>query len=354
MATGWLWWEAGQGSSPNWRCEVRKIKPVQETYWPALLGVEWEVRKYELLTPLIGGGVVPFVNDLQMPIRGGTIRGLLRFWWRATCGNRFGDLQGMRSAEVALWGSTDRASLVEVCIEASADISSLKKTHERKDRPNSKVVPGYVSWPLNPPKENPNDIKSVLTKLHFELQLRYPRELDGRNVEEEIKLTLWAFDFFGGVGSRTRRGAGAICRLANDGSPFYERKDLNWGWLKIKELPWPDGVPHLDINVMPTVVKATWQEMTNRHKSFFSEHFSKSMRSNLEAITPIRTALGAPFKWKQAKVDARLASPILYRPIRLKEGDFCVLVALHNLGRQSPKANPKLVKEFFNSLGGNL
>lgn len=334
---------------------MRKVSPFQDAYHPTLPADMrfQEVRKYRLLTPLIGGGWEPFVNDLQMPIRGGTIRGLLRFWWRATCGNRFGGLEQMRVAEMAVWGNTAKSSLIEVRVEVEDAIESkLKPTHEAKDKPNGKVVPAYISWPLNPPKERPNDIKKVLPELQFTLRLRYPREFEGRDLEEEVKLTLWAFEFFGGVGARTRRGAGAICRMADDGKAFYSKQDLDWGWSRVKSYPWPDGVPYLDATLKTRLVKASWSNLATNHKAFLSEHFSKANRGNLGVIKPKRTALGAPFKWKQVKVDERLASPVIYRPVRLQEGDFSVIVALKNLGRQAPHADPGLVKAFFESLGG--
>ncbi len=332
---------------------MRKVLPFQNAYYPTLSAdmCLQEVRKYRLLTPLIGGGWKHFVNDLQMPIRGGTVRGLLRFWWRATCGNRFGDLEQMRVAEMAVWGSTTKSSLIGVCIEVEK-ADNLKPTHKAKDKPNAEVIPAYISWPLNPPKENPNDIKKVLTELQFKLHLRYPREFEGRDLEEEVKLTLWAFEFFGGVGARTRRGAGAICRITDDGKAFYSKRDLDWGWSRVKSNPWPDGVPYLDTTLKTHLVSESWSDLAAKHKAFLSERFSKANRANLRAIKLQRTALGAPFRWKQAKVEERLASPIIYRPLRLQEGDFFVIVALKNLGRQAPNADPALVRAFFESLGG--
>jgi CRISPR type III-B/RAMP module RAMP protein Cmr1 len=314
-----------------------------------------EARQYQLVKPLVGGGWKPFSNDLQMPVRGGTIRGLMRFWWRATCGNRFDGLEQMRAAEMAIWGSTDRGSLIEVRVEVeSASEGKLKPTHKAKDKPDGSVIPAYISWPLNPSKEKPNDIKKVLTELQFILNLSYPREFEGRDLQEEVRLTLWAFEFFGGVGARTRRGAGALCRVNDEGKALYSKRDLDWGWSRIQSRPWSNGVPHLDTALKAKLVRATWSGLANSHKAFFSEQFSKANRENLSEIKLRRTALGAPFKWKQVKVDERLASPVIYRPIRLKEGDFFVVVALKNLGRQSPPADPSLVKAFFESLGGHL
>ncbi|NPV63073.1 MAG: type III-B CRISPR module RAMP protein Cmr1 [Methanotrichaceae archaeon] len=42
-----------------------------------------------MITPIFGGGVKVGENDLVTPIRASSIRGHLRFWWRATRGARF-------------------------------------------------------------------------------------------------------------------------------------------------------------------------------------------------------------------------------------------------------------------------
>ncbi|MCS7069583.1 MAG: type III-B CRISPR module RAMP protein Cmr1 [Meiothermus sp.] len=337
---------------------MRRVVEFREAYQPRLRDAYLvETRMYKLLTPLIGAGSSPFTSDLQAPIRGGSIRGVLRFWWRATCGNRFGNLKGMRSAEMAIWGSTDVSSVINVYVEVkpTAEIE-LRPTHKAKDEPDSSVIPAYISWPLNPPKEKPNDIKEVLLNLQFALTLRYPRHFEGRNLAEEIGLTLWAFDFFGGVGARTRRGAGAVCRVDEKGSPYYSKRDMEWGWQYISQGgSWPDGVPHLDTELKARLVEGDWSTLAEGHRSFFSEKFSWQNRgrkhSEVELIKHKRTALGAPFKWRGVRVGDRLASPVIYRPICLKEGNFSVVVALRNLGKEAPRANPALVKKFFYALG---
>src|SRR5437763_7643730 len=81
-------------------------------------------RKYELITPLFGGGVEPGVNDDLTPISGKAIRGHLRFWWRATRGGQFGGGEGglrkMKETEAIIWGAAstpDKPSPSQVQIE---------------------------------------------------------------------------------------------------------------------------------------------------------------------------------------------------------------------------------------------
>ena len=53
----------------------------------------------EVITPLFGGGVEAGVNDPITLIRPSSIRGHLRFWWRATRGAAFSTAAEMRQRE---------------------------------------------------------------------------------------------------------------------------------------------------------------------------------------------------------------------------------------------------------------
>src|SRR5271157_2833052 len=70
----------------------------------------------EVITPMFGGGVKTSENDPLTAIRPTSIRGHLRFWWRATRGaTRCGTVAELRQREGEIWGTTDNPS--PVCIE---------------------------------------------------------------------------------------------------------------------------------------------------------------------------------------------------------------------------------------------
>src|SRR5947209_17111313 len=76
----------------------------------------------ELITPMFGGGVETRVNDPSFPIRPTAIRGQLQFWWRATVGSQYATRSELRATQSETWGSTERASRVQVLVEnAQAD-----------------------------------------------------------------------------------------------------------------------------------------------------------------------------------------------------------------------------------------
>ncbi|HLH27348.1 MAG TPA: type III-B CRISPR module RAMP protein Cmr1, partial [Acidimicrobiales bacterium] len=58
----------------------------------------------EVVTPILGGGSQAREIDEVEVIRPATVRGHLRFWWRALRGHEFEDAAALHAAESALWG----------------------------------------------------------------------------------------------------------------------------------------------------------------------------------------------------------------------------------------------------------
>ncbi|MFD3164295.1 type III-B CRISPR module RAMP protein Cmr1 [Herpetosiphon sp. NSE202] len=201
-----------------------------------------ETRTYKLITPLFGGGVEAGVNDPITPIRASGIRGQLRFWWRAIRGGGYSSIEKMREEESKIWGSASTSSDSEknqqlfrsvqinvtevIHIEEQGVPMVIKpyKVEEKTNEPNKfitkpnkqNVVPLYIAFPLQPTseeaqqigKENRHDqIKYLTNNLKFTLEITYPESF-----KLEIQAALWAWETFGGVGGRTRRGFGSIRR----------------------------------------------------------------------------------------------------------------------------------------------
>ena len=171
-----------------------------------------EVRKYRLITPLFGGGVKAQEADPITVIRGASVRGQLRFWWRATRGGQFGgDLEKMREAENAIWGSAAKKSDENSGpSKVALDVKILNRgkpfhAEDRKGDPVRNIgeqssIYSYVAFPL---RENAN--AAVLQDVEFELTIWYPV-----NLQKDVQAAIWAWETFGGIGARTRRGFGAL------------------------------------------------------------------------------------------------------------------------------------------------
>ena len=183
----------------------------------------------KLITPMFGGGVEPRVNDPSFPIRPTAIRGQLQFWWRATVGAQYQTKAELRAAQSEVWGSTDRASRVQVLVEdvqASEPVpcASIKWDPGARrgqggwrtiwqapfDGQNSALP--YALFPFQGETPTPNRNAAVTAPpaacIHdasFRLILRCPN-----NLWAQVEPAVWAWVNFGGLGGRTRRGCGAI------------------------------------------------------------------------------------------------------------------------------------------------
>lgn len=207
-----------------------EIPPPDRTLKPDSKRVT-QVREYELITPLYGGGVEPGKVDPITPIHGTGIRGHLRFWWRATQGGKFNNLRELREAEEGLWGATSRdnkpnESRVLIAIEVSKHSQDSDKIipfevvrNPNTGRPKvqeSNDIPSYSAFPLRPEEGSPIGTKaySVWAGIRFTLITSFPAD---DNARKEVEAALWAWETFGGIGARTRRGFGAIRLRAVDG-----------------------------------------------------------------------------------------------------------------------------------------
>ncbi len=199
---------------------------------PARADYITQTREYELITPLFGGGVEPGLADPVTTIRATEIRGHLRFWWRATRGGQFnGDLQEilqeMKKAEDKLWGAASkpdylRESEVRVTTQVISEgkmatpyeVVRNEKIGKPKLQSHTNVAPPYATFPLQPTQDEMVigwKSKPLLSNVRFALTLKYPRQQ-----AEEVEAAIWAWELFGGIGARTRRGFGAICLTKGD------------------------------------------------------------------------------------------------------------------------------------------
>ena len=232
-----------------------------------------QVREYELITPLFGGGVTPSEADPVTVIRGTEIRGQLRFWWRACRGGNAefkGDLTKMKEAEGKLWGTAtkkdDATARHNENIQISVDVTNpgtavkpfnvVENDRRRKVVSNTELnaPPAYAAFPMQPTDDElrkPNlKIKEVRSNITFKLTITFPT-----NQREEVEAALWAWETFGGIGARTRRGFGALRLLKVDGKINDDLPPTNIQgaklWLQKKLANYvtdgasPEDVPHL-------------------------------------------------------------------------------------------------------------
>ncbi len=236
-----------------------------------------EIREYEVITFLMGGGVEPYEADPITTVRAAEIKGLLRYWWRAIRGGTSnGDLDKMREREAEIWGWSGDAkkglgqSAVQLEVEVISpgiEVSNVKTHKGLVSIAHWSSPYSYVAFPLQ--KTN----YKVWRGTRFRLRIRYPKHLKS-NLQLEIEAALWAWETFGGVGARTRRGFGALKRI-DDNATYPEQNQVeSWVRGKLLQGHWPDGIPHLEPQ-MPLAITGfsedafqVWQRLIRCLKNF--------------------------------------------------------------------------------------
>jgi CRISPR-associated protein Cmr1 len=265
------------------------------------------------------------VNDLNLPIRAPEVRGQLRFWWRAIRGGQpefEGRLEKMKAREDEIWGAAsttpgrektgekkDTARVwqepVQICIDiikpgASIDLFEIEERQKRGKNvftanfrdlsPDYDPFLAYIAFALQPSRreldaaQTREDIvlKRLLGGVVFSLTLSFPAMWLA-----EIEAALWAWETFGGVGARTRRGFGTMLLRKKDGKeieaeqlPPARPPDAST-WLRERILHYAgDGeysqeqIPHIDTKTRLRMsgpsrhATAVWKQLIDALRKF--------------------------------------------------------------------------------------
>jgi CRISPR-associated protein Cmr1 len=179
--------------------------------------------KLKTITPMFGGSATPREVDQKNPVRAASVRGHLRFWWRALYGGKFATSEKLFEAEEAIWGSAKNPGRVALRVQtiSKGDVKAcctyLHPTRDGgklKTYPYFGAYPGYALFPFRGEAKRDKRTKEVviteqpancLTEVEFVVELSFPVE-----VADQVRCALAAWVKFGGIGARTRRGCGSI------------------------------------------------------------------------------------------------------------------------------------------------
>lgn len=249
-----------------------------------------QIRQYSVITPIFGGGVHPGESDPLTVVRGSSIRGQLRFWWRASRGGEAGaSVQAMRQAEDEVWGrASTRDGEGPSCVQIAVRVEQAGEP----DSPffvdqNGRTRVGanwdalaYAAFPLQPPADEAYpgmETKAVRRGVVFTLTISFPAAC-----QADVAAALWAWETFGGIGARTRRGFGALRCTHIDGQPVpplptsvpqiehWLHQQLQ---VHVSAGAWPPDVPHLSHGVRfkvrpPQGQLAAWRGLIESLRSF--------------------------------------------------------------------------------------
>jgi CRISPR-associated protein Cmr1 len=163
---------------------------------------------FRIVTPLFMSGANPQSAELRVP----SIKGVLRFWWRALALGRLGSVDSVRADEARIFGSIKGQSSVKLRLSPPKKISRLKKKSTLEYNDGGTVVgegARYLGYGVI-------EASGALIRSCIE----YP--LEGGMLEllfrpntpkddiKSVEAALVAMGLFGAIGSRSRNGYGSF------------------------------------------------------------------------------------------------------------------------------------------------
>jgi len=169
--------------------------------------VEFDI---EIVTPMFLGGANTTDAELRVP----SIKGMLRFWWRATCGIE--NFKEMKKEESKIFGSTDQKASFSMSLEGLNNIKSKKKnlSSGEKFQPEGKTflvgIIDYLAFGIR-------DHRNGYTRKHFPSGSQFKLIFSFYNSEykQSILSAFYSFIDNGGLGAKSRNGFGSLCLKEN-------------------------------------------------------------------------------------------------------------------------------------------
>lgn len=165
----------------------------------------------EVVTPMFLGGSNTTDAELRIP----SIKGMLRFWWRATCGIE--SLEEMKKEETKFFGSTEQKASFSMRIEGLNNIKAIKsnlppgKKFQVEGKTFTIGIINYLAFGIR-------DNKKGYTRKHFPSgsQFRLQFSFYNRDYKQNVLNAFYSFIDSGGFGAKSRNGFGSLCLRKND------------------------------------------------------------------------------------------------------------------------------------------
>lgn len=160
----------------------------------------------EVVTPMFLGGANTTDAELRVP----SIKGMLRFWWRVTCGIK--SLEEMKNEEAKVFGSTEQKASFSMRLEGLENVKAINSNlpSGKKFQVEGKTfkigIIDYLAFGIR-------DHKKGYTRQHFPsgTQFKLKFDLYNRDYEQSVSKALYAFINYGGLGAKSRNGFGSLC-----------------------------------------------------------------------------------------------------------------------------------------------
>jgi CRISPR-associated protein Cmr1 len=169
--------------------------------------------RLNVVTPILGGSYQTRAIDHVDVIRAPSVRGHLRFWWRALYASQTADASDLYRRESALWGCAANDAGGRSAVEIRVSVKRIGGTDNRDIRlypgKGQEATPGaYALWPARAEKTTSTP---TAPRRQSGTQFQVTLRIAGSEEEEaEVRNALRAWILFGGYGGRTRRGLGSL------------------------------------------------------------------------------------------------------------------------------------------------
>ena len=184
----------------------------------------------EVITPMFLAGADGQTPELRAP----SIKGAMRFWWRAMNGHLVEEKNGkwdystLKKEEGKIFGDTKKRSSFNIVVE---EVSLMEEFEF--DTEFSKEIQ-YFQYSL----VHHNERKGIKPGFRFSIQISAFKY----EVLKEVVYILWILSHYGGLGTRVRRGAGAFSIEAEYDKDRLEGLDF------LDETPLSIGLPNVSNN----------------------------------------------------------------------------------------------------------
>jgi len=175
-------------------------------------GLERMEFEVEIITPLFLGGADPKKAELRAP----SIKGALRFWWRALYGTN--NLRDMKERESELFGSTEQRSSFSLHLTelsgAKPVLSKLPRGRlvpvESKGKKFNISIIDYLAFGLHDYDKKKKQTIYIREHIPSGAKFKLTLCLKGNSAKEQILNSLGLLVHYGGLGARSRNGFGSL------------------------------------------------------------------------------------------------------------------------------------------------
>ena len=194
--------------------------------------------KFRIVTPLFMSGANLKKAELRVP----SIKGVLRFWWRALMLGRLGSIENMKSEEARIFGSAGKEGQSRIHLRLSPpDNENFFDVGKVLTYANGGVAGAgirYLGYGLMDTRSGKLTRSSLKGPSERSLKLLFKSNTKEEDVKS-VEVALIAMGLLGGLGSRSRRGYGSfsLLELKNKGAKVFEQpKDRDDLRSKIQDL----------------------------------------------------------------------------------------------------------------------